>query len=96
MTVGCLRPAAPLTGRLVQVEPLAEIHRDDLRAAADRDPHIHRYTGLHAFGFDDWFDRALTSESEVPFAVAVGGRAVGSTRFMHIEPTHRPVEVGWT
>jgi len=47
-------------------------------------------------GFDTWFERALAAETEVPFAVVVGGREVGSTRYLNIEPDHRRVEIGWT
>jgi RimJ/RimL family protein N-acetyltransferase len=91
-----LRPPAPLEGRLVRVEPIAERHRDGLREAAEREPQIHRYTNLYTFGFDRWFDLALEAEREVPFVVLVGGRPVGSTRYLNIEPFHRRVEIGWT
>jgi RimJ/RimL family protein N-acetyltransferase len=91
-----LRPETPLEGRIVRVEPIAEQHRDGLREAAEREPQIHRYTGMYSLGFDRWFDEALGSETEVPFAVLVDGRPVGSTRYMNIEPFHRRVEIGWT
>jgi N-acetyltransferase len=67
-----------------------------LREAAEREPQIHRYTNLYSYGFDRWFDAALSSESEVPFVVHVGGRPVGSTRYLNIEPFHRRAEIGWT
>ena len=46
--------------------------------------------------FDRWFDDAIESTSEVPFAVVVGGREVGSTRYLNYVPEHRRVEIGWT
>jgi len=46
--------------------------------------------------FDTWFDDALASPSDVPFAVIVDGRAIGSTRFLAYVPEHRRVEIGWT
>jgi N-acetyltransferase len=51
---------------------------------------------MYSFGFDRWFDLALSTESEVPFVVHVGGRPVGSTRYLNIEPLHRRAEIGWT
>ena len=91
-----LRPGSPLLGRIVQVEPIAERHREGLRAAAEREPQIHRFTGMYLLGFDRWFDDALASATEVPFVVHVGGRPVGSTRFMNVDPLHRRTEIGWT
>jgi N-acetyltransferase len=91
-----LRPAAPLEGRIVRLEPIAEQHREGLREAAERDPQIHRYTNMYSFGFDRWFDLALASEKEVPFVVHVDGRPVGSSRYLNIEQLHRRLEIGWT
>ncbi|HEX7082482.1 MAG TPA: GNAT family protein [Gaiellaceae bacterium] len=91
-----LHPGQALEGRIVRVEPIEERHREGLREAAERDPRIHRYTSLYAFGFDRWFDLALESRTEVPFVVCVGGRPAGSTRYLNIEPAHRRAEIGWT
>ena len=88
-------PAAP-SSRLVRVEPIAEHHREGLRAAAELEPQIHRFTMLYSFGFDRWFDLALSAENEIPFVVCVDGRPVGSTRYLNIEPPHRRAEIGWT
>jgi len=91
-----LRPDAPLDGRIVRVEPIAERHREGLREAAEREPQIHRFTNLYTLGFDGWFDLALENDAEVPFVVHVGGRPVGSTRYLNVEPGHRRTEIGWT
>ncbi len=91
-----LRPAQPLEGRIVRLEPVAERHREGLREAAEREWHIHRYTNMATFGFDRWFDMALESEREVPFVVLVDGQPVGSSRYLNVEPLHRRVEIGWT
>lgn len=91
-----LRPAGPLAGRIVRVEPIEERHREGLREAAERDPEIHRYTNLYSFGFDRWFDLALESPSEVPFVVHVDDRPVGSSRYLNVEPLHKRLEIGWT
>ena len=91
-----LRPAGPLAGRIVRIEPIEERHREGLREAAERDPEIHRYTNLYSFGFDRWFDLALESTSDVPFVVHVDDRPVGSSRYLNVEPLHKRLEIGWT
>jgi N-acetyltransferase len=91
-----LRPDAPLTGKLVRLETIAEAHREGLREAAERESHIHRFTNMGTFGFDRWFDMALGSASEIPFVVLVDGRPAGSSRYLSVEPMHRRVEIGWT
>ena len=91
-----LKPESALEGRIVRLEPIAEEHREGLRAAAEREPQIHRFTNMYSLGFDRWFDLALGTEAEVPFVVHVDGRPVGSSRFLNVEPFHRRVEIGWT
>ncbi len=91
-----LRSDGPLDGRIVRAEPIEERHREGLRAAAERDPEIHRFTNMYSLGFDGWFDLALASESEVPFVVHVGAKPVGSSRFLNVEALHKRVEIGWT
>jgi N-acetyltransferase len=91
-----LRPEEAFEGRIVRVEPIAERHREGLREAAEREPQIHRYTGMYSVGFDRWFDDALGSGTEVPFVVHRNGRPVGSTRYLNIEPFHGRTEIGWT
>jgi RimJ/RimL family protein N-acetyltransferase len=94
--VSSLRPDQPFDGRIVRLEPIAEHHREGLREAAEREPEIHRFTNMYTFGFDGWFDLALGSATEVPFVVLVGGREVGSSRYLNIVPEHRRAEIGWT
>jgi RimJ/RimL family protein N-acetyltransferase len=77
------------------VEPLAEGHRAGLRAAVEAGPEILRYMAYPG-AFDRWFDEALASEEDIPFAVVVDGSEVGSTRFLNVVPEHRRVEIGWT
>jgi N-acetyltransferase len=94
--VDALRPDAPLAGRIVRIEAIEERHREGLREAAEAEPQIHRFTGMYSLGFDGWFDQALAGDHEVPFAVHVGGRPVGSTRYLNVEPFHKRLEIGWT
>lgn len=91
-----LRPNAPIVGRIVTLEPIAEAHRDGLREAAEREPQIHRFTNMATFGFDRWFDLALENDREIPFVVLVGGVPRGSSRYLNIEAAHRRLEIGWT
>jgi N-acetyltransferase len=90
-----LRPDEPFAGRLVQVEPLEERHREGLRAAATEDPDVFRFLAYPG-EFDRWFDEALAPSSDVPFAVVFGGAEAGSTRYLNYEPHHRRAEIGWT
>ncbi len=80
----------------MRLEQIAERHREGLREAAEREPQIHRFTNMYTLGFDRWFDLALASTHEVPFVVHVGGRPVGSSRYLNVEPFHRRAEIGWT
>ncbi len=77
------------------MQALEERHREGLRAALEEDLEILRYTAFSG-DFDRWFDEALALPGEVPFAVLVGGREVGSTRFLNFVREHRRVEIGWT
>jgi RimJ/RimL family protein N-acetyltransferase len=91
-----------LTGRWVQLEPLAEQHRDALRIAAD-DERIWVHTLMVACGpeFDRWFDDTLAQQlagRQVPFAVRrlADQAIVGSTSYLDPVPRHRRVEIGAT
>ena len=59
--------------------------------AAQRNDILHRYQEHSAR-----FEQALEELDEIPFAVIVDGREVGSTRFLAIAPEHRRAEIGWT
>jgi RimJ/RimL family protein N-acetyltransferase len=94
-----LHPGGPLVGRIVRAEPIEERHREGLREAAEREPHIHRYTNMYSLGFDRWFDQGLenlAAGTEVPFVVHVDGKPAGSSRYLNIEPFHKRTEIGWT
>lgn len=94
--------APNLTGRCVQLEPLAEHHRARLRIAAD-DPRIWVNTLVDARGaaFDRWFDDALKNSAagrQVPFAVRrlADQTLVGSTSYLDPVMHHRRIEIGST
>jgi RimJ/RimL family protein N-acetyltransferase len=90
-----IKPSGPLTGRLVRVEPLEELHREGLREAAAEDPDVFRYMTWPG-DFDRWFDDALAQATDIAFAVVGPSGAAGSTRYLNYAPEHRRVEIGWT
>lgn len=91
-----------LTGRHVRLEPIAETHREGLRAAASDDS-LWTYMPIKAVGeaFDDWFDGSRGMQErgeEIVFTVIRldDDRIVGSTRFLALAPTHERLEIGHT
>jgi RimJ/RimL family protein N-acetyltransferase len=91
-----------LKGRWVQLEPLGEVHRDALRAAADHE-RIWAHTLMVASGsnFDRWFDDALAQQEarrQLPFAVrrVCDQAVVGNTSYLDPVLQHRRLEIGST
>ncbi len=93
-----------LEGRLVVLDPLGPEHAEDLYEAS-RDPLIWRWLpydgGRSRAAFETWLAHALgesAAGSEVAFATidALTGHAIGSTRFMTLQPEHRGLEIGAT
>lgn len=94
--------APVLTGEWVRLEPLAEEHREPLRAAGD-DPRIWTYLAIGGPGpaFDAVFDDALTQQAagkRCPYAVRLRatGELVGATSYIDPLMPHKKVEIGWT
>jgi N-acetyltransferase len=93
----------PLEGSIVDLEPLAAAHADELWEAAQA---REIWTWLFDLGQSrDWFDRwfalslqAAEAGSEGPFATRqkASGKLVGSTRYLNVRPADRVVEIGWT
>jgi RimJ/RimL family protein N-acetyltransferase len=92
-----------IRGSRVALEPLAYRHHDDL-AAAGADEAIWRWlpTPHHLPGsmkdFIEAAERAAAQRSAVVFTTMDldSGKAVGSTRYHHIAPEHRRLEIGVT
>jgi N-acetyltransferase len=91
-----------LEGSIVVLEPLTAEHAEGLWEAAQA-PEIWAWLAdlNRRERFDQWL--RLTEEEaaagrEGPFAIrTVGdGRIVGSSRFLHVRPADRALEVGWT
>ncbi len=85
----------------VRLEPLAESHRDALRAALG-DGSALRYSPskeLHGEGFDVWFDWQIAQARAgrwLPYAVVFGGRVVGESCYINPRAYDAGVEIGGT
>lgn len=91
-----------LSGRHIRLEPLAEKHREGLRAAC-ADEKLWTYMPIKAVdeAFGAWFDWSCgvhEKGEEVVFVVVrlTDERIVGSTRFLAIALAHERLEIGHT
>jgi len=92
-----------LSGRHVRLAPLTPAHHDDLcEAVRDGELWNHWYTAIPTpEGMAAEIARRLDLQAQgsmCPFAVIdpASGQAVGMTTYMHIDATHRRVEIGST
>jgi N-acetyltransferase len=93
-----------LMGKNVRLEPLSEAHVPDL-AKVGLEPEIWRFmrygkveTEAH---LGAWVRELLdlqTQGTDLPFAVIhlASGKAIGCTRYLHIDPPNRSLEIGGT
>jgi RimJ/RimL family protein N-acetyltransferase len=93
-----------LTGQLIRLEPLAESHVPDLTRAG-QDHAIWRYMPYGLIRTQEqmtaWVRDGLArlgSATDLPFAVIhqASGQAIGSSRYLAIDPLHRSLEIGGT
>ena len=86
-----------LSGRHVRLEPLSQVHAEDLFAAG-RDPEVWVYMPRYEFvSLDDveawitWSLEQAANGTDCPFAIInlAAGKVVGSTRYMDIVPADR-------
>ena len=91
-----------LENRFVRLEPIAEAHREELRAACAADPatwnELYPYSMLGE-AFDATWDR-MVSDIEagrtIAFAVMAGGGVMGMTTYSGIDGVNHVVEIGGT
>jgi RimJ/RimL family protein N-acetyltransferase len=95
--------ALTLQGRQVCLVPLQKAHHDELcEAVRDGELWNHWYTAIpHPEAMQAEIERRLRLQTEgsmCPFTVIepASGKAVGMTTYMHIDATHRRVEIGST
>jgi RimJ/RimL family protein N-acetyltransferase len=93
-----------LTGRLVRLEPLAERHISDLSEFGN-DESIWRYMPYGQIHSEEQMaalvrDFLARRDAGTDFGFAVVshdiGRAIGSTRYLDVQPQHRALEIGGT
>jgi RimJ/RimL family protein N-acetyltransferase len=91
-----------LSGRWVRLEPLAEEHREPLRAASD-DDRVWQFMYFDGRGplFDKYFDDGISQRAEgkrLPYAVRLlaTGELIGATSYIEPNAQHKRVEIGWT
>jgi RimJ/RimL family protein N-acetyltransferase len=78
------------------LEPLAEAHRDPLRAACAADADIWQMYSTN-FGppdFDRNFDALIGHEHRMPYAIVVGEAVAGMTAFLRPDWSAETVEIG--
>jgi RimJ/RimL family protein N-acetyltransferase len=91
-----------LTGRHVQLEPLAAAHHDALvEATSDGELWKLWYTSVPApQALRNWLETALAGRADGDLAFAVrdmrDGSIVGSTRYFRVDPENRRLELGHT
>lgn len=94
-----------LAGSAVRLEPLRVEHASALFAAGAGEPGIWTYLGRPAprtaDDLADYLSFAIEEQvagRHLPWLTRSGldGRAVGTTRYAHIDPANRSVEIGWT
>lgn len=89
----------PLARGALQLDPLAEPHREALRAACARDSDIWEIysTNLTGADFDPGFDAKLAGAGpQCAYAVMKDGMVVGCTSWYAIAPGDRTVAIGYT
>lgn len=93
-----------LEGEHVRLEPLGQEHAEDLLEAA-ADPAIWRYLPIAqprtVESIRNWIAESGEGKpiaNSIAFAIVhrPSGRAVGSTRYLDIQPPNRGLEIGWT
>jgi N-acetyltransferase len=91
-----------LESPFVRLEPMAQTHREGLRAACEADAEI--WTQLYPFSwagehFEPTWAKLMRDQADgntQPYAVIAGGEVVGITTFYGIEQANSVVEVGGT
>ena len=90
-----------LENRFVRLEPMAEAHREDLRAACDAD--LATWTDLYPYSlagehFDAGWARfyAEPGADRMNYAVTVGGRRLGVSSYLTVDPANGSLEIGGT
>lgn len=90
--------AGPMEDGSVQIEPLAQTHRQALKAACAEDAAIWAVYSV-SYGLDQFaasFDLLLARQGWQPFAILEQGQLVGMSAYIAIEPERGVLEIGNT
>jgi RimJ/RimL family protein N-acetyltransferase len=88
--------------RFVRLEPLAEAHREGLRAACEADPDVwtrlypFSWAGEHFAGTWSKILEDIAKGATIAFAVIADGVVQGITTYYAIDPANAVVEIGGT
>ena len=91
-----------LFGRHITLEPMAEAHKEGVRAACDADPDtwINLYPfPMYGVHFDLRWGRTMAgveTRAYLPFAVICAGKVVGLSGYITPDERNRTVEIGFT
>lgn len=94
--------AQTLEDSFVRLEPLADLHKEPLRAACDADPDLWPALYYRSYGgehFDPSWDQLRAQQadgSRLTFAVLHRGQVVGMSSYIDIQPANRALEIGTT
>jgi RimJ/RimL family protein N-acetyltransferase len=85
-----------LIGHGVRLEPLADVHREALRAACAEDQAIWEIYPYSMLGdaFDRWWDK--TAGSRFVFVALSGDRAIGMSSYYDVDAANASVAIGGT
>ena len=89
----------PLANARVVLQPIAEVHREFLRAACAADDRIWDIYSVNLLGldFDPAFDGKMARvDGQFAYAVLDGGTVVGCTSWYAVQPGNRAVAIGHT
>ena len=91
-----------LENRFVRLEPLAEVHKEELRAACAADPALWRDLYILSM-LDEHFDfhwarleHEVAARKTMAFAVVVDGVCRGMSNYLDVDAHHHTVEIGST
>ena len=88
----------PMSGGDIRLEPLAEEHREALKAACSEDREIWALyaTSYDPDHFDESFDRLRSRADWHAFAIFSGGELAGMSAYIGIDEARGAVEIGNT
>lgn len=86
----------PLSDGALRLEPLAEPHREPLRAACARDPEIWQIYpfSYHGEAFDPQFERMLDDPARRGYAIVLDDELVGMTAWIDLGQPGWSIEIG--